>query len=77
MQTTSHRYALRALAAADLAAQLSDKIQDLYAQNMAIAKRQTIEQARALIQSEIAALPNFLGVEIDDDSLTNLINYLL
>jgi hypothetical protein len=44
---------------------------------MAIAKRQTIEQARELIQSEIAALPNFLGVEIDDDSLTNLINYLL
>jgi hypothetical protein len=77
MQTTNHRHALKCLSAQGIAPTLADRIQDLYAQNIAAAKRQTIEQARALIQSEIAALPKFLGVELDDDGISKLINQFL
>lgn len=76
MQTkTAH--ALRCLLAADLAPTLADKIQALHESNMAIAKEATIREARAMIESEIAALPKFLGVEIDDDNIGKLIDQFL
>lgn len=77
MQTQNHRYALRALAAADIATTLADEIQVIYDRQLAIAKEATIQQAKSLIQSEIAALPKFLGVDLDDDGISKLIDQFL
>lgn len=77
MKTQNHSHALRCLAAADLAPQLSDAIAAIHAQNLAAAKAQTIEQAKTLVNQHVNSLPKFLAVDLTDDDLNRLISQLI
>jgi hypothetical protein len=77
MTTKTHRYALRALCAANLAPELADEIQSLHFLEVERASYRTIEIGKQLITSQLAALPSFLRVELDEDELALLVSELL
>lgn len=69
--------ALKALAAAGIAQELCNEIQAIHEQNLAIAKEQTVATGRELIAQQIKLLPNFLGVDLDNEALTRLVTEFL
>jgi hypothetical protein len=77
MTTKTHRYALRALSAANLAPALADEIQSLHFLEVERARYRTIEIGKQLITNQLAKLPGFLGVKLDDDELTLLVSEFL
>lgn len=76
MTTKSASYALKCLSAADIAPDLCDQIQYLYAHNLREARQATIEMAAAMVEHELEKLPRCLDVKLDDTELTDLINCL-
>jgi len=71
------KFALRALAAADLAPQLSDQVQDLYQHQLAIARQATIQQSRQLIADALETLPPPFAQSLTDEDLSQLINQFI
>lgn len=77
MPNQTHRYALRALSAANLAPALADEIQTLHLIEVERARYRAIEAGKQLITSQLATLPGFLRVELDEDELALLVSELL
>ena len=76
-QQSSPRYALRCLSAQGIAPSLCDEIQSLHEQNLAIAKETTIKEARAMVETELSKLPQYLEIKVNDNELSELLNNLL
>jgi hypothetical protein len=77
MTTKTHRYALRALCAANLAPALADQIQSLHFLEVERARYRTIETGKQLITNQLATLPGFLEVELNEEDLALLVSELL
>jgi hypothetical protein len=77
MTNQAHRYALRALSAANLAPALADEIQSLNLLEIEKARHRAIQAGKKLIAKHLVILPGFLEVELNDDELTLLVSELL
>jgi hypothetical protein len=77
MPNLAHRYALRALSAANLAPTLADEIQSLHYLEIERARYRAIEMGKRLITNQLRALPEFLEIKLNEDELTLLVGELL
>jgi hypothetical protein len=70
-------FALKSLAAADLAPSLCDAIQTLYETNLAIAREKALDEGMILVAKHLSQLPKYLGINFDDVLLKEIVQEML